>query len=1615
MSLADNDGKVDTVGLFLRAMVDREPGKRKVKASKAALIDLAQMDMGDSSDDSDFNVDEAKLNDDDDISINSDPDADDIETSSEEDDDDDEEEENNSDGEQLGSRKAGIDEANLTVMQLLERAQHKLQLEAHKGLSRPKILVCAVCLGDNSDDTNEIVTCDGWCHVSVHEGCYGVSDTVSVSSTVSSCSTEPWFCDACKAGVRNPPCELCPNLGYSIFKETEMGRWVHLVCALYVPGVAFSEVDKLSFPTLFEMAYSRWGSKICSLCDDHRYARTGVCIGCDAGMCRSYFHVTCAQREGLLSEVNHGEADQADPYYAHCRLHTDRELIRRRKRNWLSLQLHTKQADQIIVSVKEQTRLERKLGKYRDKYLQVKASRPTPWCPTQKMPRSISTCASAFRSLLHKTKLMGLSTETQEAEITAVGDIRKKWHIPPAFSVEFTSYYVDRRQRLIEMKQKLEALLNENTDLLQQELKLKERLDGIEKENKAATNNNAVLLSKCLELHNLLKGLAGRPLPLPPVVAAIHNPPIPAPAPLICQDKPGAAGGRETRRLMTKAAAKMMSDPLPSALGNQGHIDHDHYNVNNEQLHRSTNSSNSIGAAATSSPNKSRSGTVSNTASSHACNTSPAATVTKSKQGKDNKVQESHTCSVCRQSSDQNLQIQCDTCVLYYHLCCLDPPLTRMPKKTKQMGWQCSDCCKSSDSEKLTEVDTSAPRRLRRIIKEPAKFSPSVTAAEAKTLLERSPPGSTCSGDTSVSLSDSGSTAAAAGCSIPTAKHTPAAPGKRRRSSDAGKKLAALAHKRARTAAAVATFKTNPPSGTPIKDVVDHVVTTGSLPCRPRRGQAPSEPKVILEKSADSSVLHSETNAKTDGVDNNTRPVLGVKSSLSPEKHTENALVSKKDSKNSKGECGVKQSISPEAKQVKIPSTTENDVKSSTTLKNSKNSPICNTDAVKTCSPNKTVKVGGPRGRPRKILSPDLSTNKNSPNKSIAKTKKTEKPEAFKEYDKNTSNLYQVTITPTSAPELTSNRSSPTKITSINTTAPSAASPDLQSLVSTASASKTTTKSSSSLMGSTASVMSTNTSITATITSISAPLASSSSGIALTNTSSVPSVYSSSSTSTTSTGVTSATSLSTTTATSSTGCLTSLSVSSSSHSTNVTSTVSCSFTSSTFSAVSSSSSSMPCIAPPHVSAVAAMAHHPLDQSADSLPSVSSLHSPTSESLHSHEEDNNLAHSPRKEKRHRDGSKKKKKDKDKDRDKDKSGEKAEKKRKKHHHSYWDTQPHQSSEMLAPLRLKIKPLPPRPPEAAEAFLPSTQGSVSITRMCQPSAGAASSELPGSSANIMSNNSPQKLVAPPQHVPPMLSYPMEYTSMYRHQMRYSSDVTLSTTSLSSDPISHASSSSLGVQDATTQGLQSQSSFPAATSCPENAALVTITSVAGPTATTTSTNIIGGGESSGSSSSNEGGGVVAAAGSDSAAAVVPPPGYPPLPPGYTLTKPLLADDEALLTPAQTDKLVTAVTAVTTVAVSTAAGTGGTGPASRRTSSSGGANSAASAGRRKSEAAAAGAAGQQFSKCDVCSETGGVTNTVACDECHKAYHFNCLDPPLKKSPKRRGYSWFCEDCEPSK
>lgn len=149
--------------------------------------------------------------------------------------------------------------------------------------------ICSVCLGDQSDEDDEIIECDA-CGVSVHESCYGVTgdelqhnsqhqqdqetkvkediDTISIHSNISSESTEPWFCEPCKRSVKNLNCELCPNTG-GIFKQTDTGRWVHMVCALYTRGVTFENIDNLSEVSLFEINYQLYGSKVrnCSLTD----------------------------------------------------------------------------------------------------------------------------------------------------------------------------------------------------------------------------------------------------------------------------------------------------------------------------------------------------------------------------------------------------------------------------------------------------------------------------------------------------------------------------------------------------------------------------------------------------------------------------------------------------------------------------------------------------------------------------------------------------------------------------------------------------------------------------------------------------------------------------------------------------------------------------------------------------------------------------------------------------------------------------------------------------------------------------------------------------------------------------------------------------------------------------------------------------------------------------------------------------------------------------------------------------------------------------------------------------------------------------------------------------
>ncbi|XP_069067934.1 PHD finger protein 14 isoform X2 [Pleurodeles waltl] len=502
------------------------------------------------------------------------------------------------------------------------------------------ILICCVCLGDNSEDADEIIQCDN-CGITVHEGCYGVDgESDSIMSSASENSTEPWFCDACKCGV-SPSCELCPNQD-GIFKETDAGRWVHIVCALYVPGVAFGDIDKLRPVTLTEMNYSKYGAKECTFCEDPRFARTGVCISCDAGMCRAYFHVTCAQREGLLSEAA-AEEDIADPFFAYCKQHADRFDRKWKRKNYLALQSYCKMSmleREKTLTPEAQARISTRLQQYRAKSELTRSTRPQAWIPREKLPRPLTSSASAIRKLMRKAELMGISTDifpVDTSDTSSSVDGRRKYK-QPALTSDFVNYYLERNMRMIQIQETLteqrnvkDKLENEQEKLHIEYNKLCESLDELQ-------NLNSDLRNEGQSLWSMLGRIIGQKLTGP---AILRSP--------------------KERRPSKKEGATHKISTLPAVL---------------------------------------------------------------------------HSCGICKKNHDQHLLLLCDTCKLHYHLGCLDPPLTRMPKKTKNSYWQCSECDQagSSDMEADIAMETlpDGTKRSRRQIKEPVKFVSQDVSPEPK-------------------------------------------------------------------------------------------------------------------------------------------------------------------------------------------------------------------------------------------------------------------------------------------------------------------------------------------------------------------------------------------------------------------------------------------------------------------------------------------------------------------------------------------------------------------------------------------------------------------------------------------------------------------------------------------------------------------------------------------------------------------------------------------------------------------------------------------------------------------------------------------------------------------
>lgn len=149
---------------------------------------------------------------------------------------------------------------------------------------------CCICSDGTSDDTNQIVFCDG-CDIAVHQECYGIRYIPEGL----------WFCKKCELKAEGATCALCPNGGGAL-KKSSQGQWAHIVCALFIPETSFN-IDistgmRGEIEGIENIPKARW-NLVCELCKK----KEGAPIQCKDKSCTSAFHVTCAQSHRLFMET----------------------------------------------------------------------------------------------------------------------------------------------------------------------------------------------------------------------------------------------------------------------------------------------------------------------------------------------------------------------------------------------------------------------------------------------------------------------------------------------------------------------------------------------------------------------------------------------------------------------------------------------------------------------------------------------------------------------------------------------------------------------------------------------------------------------------------------------------------------------------------------------------------------------------------------------------------------------------------------------------------------------------------------------------------------------------------------------------------------------------------------------------------------------------------------------------------------------------------------------------------------------------------------------------------------------------------------------------------------
>uniref|UniRef100_A0A4W5RIV0 Bromodomain containing 1 n=1 Tax=Hucho hucho TaxID=62062 RepID=A0A4W5RIV0_9TELE len=222
-------------------------------------------------------------------------------------------------------RSEGVSQVSHNVFEfLVDRFEKETQMEkeGQDKLTTDEDAVCCICMDGDGQDSNVILFCD-MCNLAVHQVCYGVPYIPEGQ----------WLCRHCLQSPTQPAgCILCPNKGGAV-KKTDDDRWGHVVCALWVPEVGFSNTVFIEpIDGVSNIPSARW-KLTCYLCKEKG---VGACIQCHKANCYTAFHVSCAQKAGLfmkmkpIKEVTEtGKSTFSVKKTAYCGSHTPNRLVKR--------------------------------------------------------------------------------------------------------------------------------------------------------------------------------------------------------------------------------------------------------------------------------------------------------------------------------------------------------------------------------------------------------------------------------------------------------------------------------------------------------------------------------------------------------------------------------------------------------------------------------------------------------------------------------------------------------------------------------------------------------------------------------------------------------------------------------------------------------------------------------------------------------------------------------------------------------------------------------------------------------------------------------------------------------------------------------------------------------------------------------------------------------------------------------------------------------------------------------------------------------------------------------------------------------------------------------------